>query len=77
MPSDTVSERKKKRKGVIEFLSEKGPMKKVKGGKRTVDAVTGPPHKKVKPKIHKHPPTVRLGIKAIKAVQKAFKKRDK
>lgn len=44
---------------VIEFLTEKGPMKKIVGGKRTVDAVTGPEPKKVKPKIHKHPPTVR------------------
>ena len=36
--------------GIIEFLSEKPPMKKVVGGKRTVDAVTGPPIQKKKPK---------------------------
>jgi len=59
--------------GILPWLKEKGPMKRVKGGKRTVDAVTGPPHKKVKPKIQKHPPTVRLGIRAYKSITKKRK----
>jgi len=62
-----------RKKGIIDWLNEKGPMKQVKGGKRTVDAVTGPPPKKVKPKKHKHPPTVRAGIRAYKSISKKRK----
>ena len=59
MPDHTVKEGKKK--SMLDFLT-KGPRKnkKIVGGKRTVDAVTGPKHKKVKPKTHKHPASVRM-----------------
>lgn len=52
----------------IKFLTEVPTNKKIKGGKRTVDAVTGPKHKKVKPK--RLEPTIG---KAFNVIRRIFK----
>ncbi len=41
---------------IKKFVTEKPGMKKVIGGKRTVDAVTGPPHQK--PKLKRLEPMI-------------------
>lgn len=48
---------------VVEFLTEVPRNKKVVGGKRQVDAVTGPPHRKKKPK--RLEPMIAKGAKAL------------
>ena len=50
-------------KEVMEFLTEKPRNKKVVGGKRQVDAVTGPEHMKKTPK--RLEPVIAKGAKAV------------
>ena len=72
-----VHKKRKTKQEIIEsvskFMTEVPKNKKVVGGKRTTDAVTGPPHQEKKPK--RLEPTIAKVAKGVSRAARNFRKR--